>query len=893
MEQNMTRQTELATRASSVSNAAENAMQWALNRANADLIGQEVQGLAQMLRRSARRARRLSKAAETKMAVSVFGPSQAGKSFLVSVLARPQNGKLVADYGTPKGQLDFISQINPEGEGESTGVVTRFTMSRGRTPDGFPVALRLLSESDIIRILVNSFFMDGDENSESPPRAEDIETLCANLAKKKSDPSAGLEEDDLLDVRDYVEQNFRSRAYASALDGYWANAANLAPRLSTSDRGQLLSVLWGGHPSLTELYIKLANTRQELGLDSLVHAGLDALVPRETSIIDVKTLKDLTKDDGPFVDIVRFDGQEKSIQRALLCALTAELVLPMREQPWDMFNHTDLLDFPGSRNRFKDPLVVTLREPEKNIPELFLRGKVAYLFDRYVADQEITAMLLCIPDSNMEAIDLPRLVEDWITLTHGASPEERERAECILFFVLTKFDKHLGESAADGGSDTRFQRRMEASFEKFWRHSDSWPRKWTSQEPFRNCFWLRNPNFYVPGLIEYDDAKLETGIVTSQLARLEDLRNGFLHADAVQTHFKDPTAAWDAAMALNDGGISYLVNALNRVCRPEVKQSQIETQLNFEIREITARLAPFYISSDVETRLAEKRAAADRVIDALETALMQHRLGALHRALTVNGDTITDRIIRVPENIVISATAGDNSITSAQGMAGTSTARRIRPGRSGKDTKEGRTSTENSTPETEVRIMTREAFQAETALEVWLSTMRRFAEDPRIENRFGMPSEVAQTFVSEIAQAVRRRKLATRMIQNLKKATANFAFSGQQQATPAALICTEIINRFVEDFDVRQLPATERPQVVAPDGTSYPAFDKCELAFDASNLPDEPLSYADQRWTDWTHALFTMFENNALDMDGTKMDISENMKLGELLADLNRAKGSS
>lgn len=887
----MKEKTELAARAQQVGQAAEGAMQWVLDTANADLVGLEARDLAQMLRRNARRAHRLSLAAETKMAVSVFGPSQAGKSFLVSVLARPENGKLVADYGSSGGQLDYISQINPEGEGESTGVVTRFTMSRPACPKGFPVTLRLLGEADIIRIIINSFYMDGDENAETPPLTEDIRALTSRLASKASSPVSGLDEDDLWDVRDYVEQNFRSRAYAAALQGYWAEAAALAPRLSVADRGELFSVLWGGHTPLTALYVKLASARQGLGAKSVVHVGLDALVPRENSIIDVKTLMDLTGSDGATLTLALSDGQHKAIPRALLCALTAELLLPMLECPWEMFEHTDLLDFPGTRNRFKDPLAMTLREPEKNIPELLLRGKVAYLFDRYVADQEITAMLLCIPDSNMEAIDLPRLVDDWITLTHGATPEDRMKADCILFFVLTKFDKHLGENAADGGVTTRFQRRMEASFEKFWRHSESWPRQWTSEEPFKNCFWLRNPNFYLPGLIEYDEAKREIGIVPSQRSRLQDLRNGCLNAEAVQNHFSDPAAAWDAAMTLNDGGISYMVAALQRVSRPEVKLRQIEAQLELEIREIIGRIGRFYIASDVETRLTEKRAAADQVIDALEAVLLRHSFGALHRALTVNSDAITDRIVRVPPNTVVSASAGRSAGSSASRMTLPPTAR-IRPARGGAGTPQTQSPAGGTTPEPEVRIMTREAFQAETALEVWLASMRRFAEDPHLERRYGMSPETAQTFVSEIAQAARRRNIGARIVDKLKQATANFAFSGQQQAAPASIICAEVINRFVEDFDARQLSEVERPQVVAADGTSSPAFAERKTVFEASDLPHEPLHYADQRWTDWTHALLSMFEANALDIDGTKMDLAQNMKLGGLLTLLRNAKGA-
>ena len=883
-------QTELASRAETVGGASEEAMRWVADPENADMVGSESKDLVKSLRRHARRARKLSKAARTKMAVSVFGPSQAGKSFLVSVLARPKGGRLVTDFGGPEGQLDYISQVNPEGEGESTGLVTRFTMTRSPAPDGFPVSLRLFSEADILRTLANSFFMDGDEDAEEPPRPEDLEALISALTPKAGDGASGIGEDDVWDTRDYVEKNFGRRTYSEALKGYWAEAASLAPKLQIAERGQLFSLIWGRHESLTKLFVDLAFARQKLGEGEIVHVGLDALIPRETSIIDVKTLKGLTGESGALV-VRTANGSDQAVSRATLCALTAELILPMRDQPWPLFEHTDLLDFPGARNRFKDPLALTLREPQ-NLFELLLRGKVAYLFDRYVEAQEITSMLLCIPDSNMEAVDLPRLVENWIALTHGATAADRAKAECILFFVLTKFDKHLGESASDGGPESRFQRRMEASIEKFSRHSDSWLREWTPGKPFKNCFWVRNPNYYVNGLIEYDDQKRELCILQSQEARLEELRNGCLAAEAVRTHFSDPEASWDAALSLNDGGSNHIVAALARVCRIEVKLRQIEGQLDIEARQIKARVSPFHVASDAETRLEEKRVAADRVIDALEAAALRNSFGALHGALTIRDDVIADRIARVPGNVAISA-AGDNGKSrNVQGGARGVGATRVRPGRSAPPASPNSEAVAGA-GEDEVRVMTREAFQAEIALETWLEAMQRFSDGTHIESRFGMTSETAQCLVAEISHSARRCGLRSRIVERLKEAAANYSLSTQQQAGPASLICAEAINRFVEDFDARNLPDDKRPIVELSDGSRQPVFVEQELHFDTAAFPEEPIGYADRRWTDWTHALFAMFEANALDVDGASVNLEQNIKLGEILKNLNTSSGTT
>ena len=149
-------QEKLGEACQAVADLAAAAGAWVSDPANGDLVGAEAKSLVHEIGRAGRRARRLARAARSRMSVSVFGPSQAGKSFLVSVLARPGTAPLTADYPGPGGQLDYIREINPEGEGESTGLVTRFTMERYAAPDGYPVKLTLLSESDLARVLISA-----------------------------------------------------------------------------------------------------------------------------------------------------------------------------------------------------------------------------------------------------------------------------------------------------------------------------------------------------------------------------------------------------------------------------------------------------------------------------------------------------------------------------------------------------------------------------------------------------------------------------------------------------------------------------------------------------------------------------------------------------------------
>ncbi|MEM7721246.1 MAG: virulence factor SrfC family protein [Pseudomonadota bacterium] len=890
----MTTQDQLVARCQQVADASRNGLAWVLDEANADTVGPDRKSLIRQLRRAARRAEKLGKAAGRKMSVSVFGPSQAGKSFLVSVLARPANGRLVANFPGPGGNLDYISEVNPEGEGESTGLVTRFTMSQDPTPDGYPIKLVLLSVSDIARTIINSFYNDGDQ-SETPPEPSEIAAHLDTYRGKMGGEGKGLAFEDVLEIADYVNGTFARSAYTMSLRSFWEDAAEIAPRLSPQDQAAFLSILWGKYDALTALYAKLAEALGTVGFAEEVHVPLSALTPRETSIIDVKTLHNLMAPDDDTLNVITAQGQTFPIGRSALCALAAELVMPMQEQPSDIFGRTDLLDFPGARNRFERPLSETLKDPEAAVSQLLLRGKVSYLFDRYVENQEITSMLLCVPDSNMETLDLPGLIETWIALTHGSTPKQRALADCILFFVLTKFDKHLGESAASGGAQTRFQRRMEASLEKFGKAHDPWVDTWTPNTPFQNCFWLRNPNFFVEGLIEYDDSEREVRVRPEKEARLAELREGCLSAELVQRHFAEPEAAWDAALTLNDGGVSYLIGKLTEVCKPESKITQISGQLEKLATDLVRALEAHYVSDDVEARIEEKRQSAQRVIDALEYALDSHRFGAVMSSLCVDQDAIMERISHVPSYVRLSSAVAPAAAPVSAGIADSSAKparRRIRPGAASPSTPAPDTETEadadvgqaTADSSQRIRTMTPETFQAQTAVEVWIDVLKQFSEATDRLRRFGFDESVANDLVQEMIHGMRR----TGVIDHIERQVSSISFGHtlDKQAHPASIVCAEEINAFVAYLGTDRQPEADRPSVQMEDGTTRPVFHARPLTDSADSLPDTQTPTAEETWTDWVHALDAMFLDNAKEVSAGTFDIEQNLKLGRIIGDL-------
>lgn len=887
----------LADRCNTLAEIGREALGWMDIPANAERIGAERKSMQRVLRRSIRRATKLGKSARTRMSISVFGPSQAGKSFLVSVLARPADGRLVADFGGTL--LDYISELNPEGEGESTGLVTRFTTARETLPPGFPIHLRFLSEADLARMLINSFFMDGDQ-SEPTPEATDIaahiDKFTARIGSVATAPTfPGMTYEEMVEVEQYVETNFRQSAHCAALKPFWEPAATLIAHLPPADRAEFLAILWGGHAPMTQLFRELAATLASINHAEDVFVGLDAVTPRETSILDVKTLSAVLDPAAASdtLEIVTPNGLRARLPRARVCALAAELVLPMRDEPHPLFATTDLLDFPGARNRFNKSLATTLTDLS-TLPGLLLRGKVAYLFDRYVENQEITSMLLCLPDSNMETVDLPRLVSTWIDQTHGPRPELRAKVDCILFFVLTKFDKHLADSAAGGGETTRFQRRMEASLrEKFSNGADNWVDKWAPGQPFRNCYWLRNTNYYVEGLIDYDDDRREIRIRPEKQARMAELKAGCLEAEAVQQHFSDPEAAWDAALTLNDGGVTYLISALTRVCKPLQKLQQIEQQLHRVVSDMLVTLEPFHIADDLHTRIEEKRRACYAIIDDLEEALRRHRFGAVIAALTVDQDRVEESIIRVPSNIRIgtavtmatrAATPAGTADSQGPARPGGGPARPSRPGQSSPSplAQKSDTSSDSAASEPTVRTMSLEDFQAEVAIQQWIESMKRFREDSPQHAHCGLRSQTAADLVAELIHAARRTGLSRRIASQL--AELNYGLTVESVASLAGILAAERINEFVATLGYSALPETARPRVTPAEGDPRPVFAARPQIDTVADLPAHPRSIALEAWEDWVFALDAVMQDNAKDGGGAEIDIEQNLRLGQMLA---------
>lgn len=870
----------LSDRCRETSQFIEEAANWVADDGNAALVGREREPLLRALRRGAIRATRLEKAVARPMCVGVFGPSQAGKSYLVEVLARPESGSLKARFDGHD-PIDFLSEINPIGEKESTGLVTRFTARRAKekAPAGFPVRLRLLSEMDTVKILGNTYFFDGDQTKEAIPSPEEIAETLARLRNRAGGVGAEVSEDDIIDLQDYFQKHFAGMRLLDVLSRYWDEVRDIARRLDVRGRAELFAFLWGRHDEMTELFVDLSEALHRLGRPDEVFAPIKALIPREGSILDVATLSGLGQEGGEAIEVRAPAGEKLTLPRPLLAALTAELRIELAEEGRPLFAETDLLDFPGARSRQKIGLTTFFEDNPDALKETFLRGKVAYLFDRYVAEQELTSMILCVRPSNQEVATLPDLVDDWIVHTHGRTPQERAGQPNLLFFVMTWFDTHFVDRAGDAGHapGARFRARMEASLIGFFGKAHAWPRNWAGGKPFQNCFWFRNPNYPAESIIRYEGRR-EIDFLPEKVERIGELRLGFTELQEAREHFADPTRAFDEALKLNDGGISYLAENISKVCKVELKFAQVRGRLEELRRDMRGLVAKFHIDLDIDKRLQARREAAERVFDMLEPVVDANAFGSFLRNFLVDPGELTDVVYATLRGGALgrNATPGGGPAAQPAPAARVSRPSLARP---------GKVASRDVAPAAEAApprkaAASREHVLARACIDAWVEKLTRMVEDEAVQRRFGIARDPLKDIVDEKLGLVRRLNLEQVIAGDIRMHTV--VESAESASPKIALIGARRINAIVGDLGFGKLPAAERPEVEA-NGTKRRAFADRPILHQALGIGAEPVDHAGNFATDWFFGFMKVVEDNAQEVGSIKVDLKSNARLKTII----------
>ncbi len=613
-----------------------------------DAIGPETGETAaevQALRDLTYRVRKLTKASERPAALGFFGPSQAGKSFLVGALLSHELGTLTV---LSKGkELDFLKEINPAKGVESTGVVTRF--STGPMPADLrrgDFYCRLLSLDVLLESLATGFLVECTSPAVDPERV----ARCLRDARLQAGPPAPPAFRDAWEsVWHNLLKKYQDRhPYLNELrrqpllqSGGWKDDIKTA-----SGWTMAFSLLWGGPGyagDLDALARVLIGGLEVVGHAEAVEVGLEHVRAASdgASLIDAACLNSL----GAGRDVVRVfvsgSGREVAVEPGVLSALIAEIHLPLRPVAGSLLDRADILDFPGGRalkgiNGFGHDELNTGKL--EHAIEVYKRGKLTFLFEQFALDREITALVLCSPGPNKpEAIQLQSQVESWLRIRHGSptptAPHEIDKPS--LFVALTKFDMSLGALRSDNGKD-RWDSRVQEACVDFWaRSASSWIMNWGGRgRPFDNLFWIRNPyadqmRSLKPGDPDYEIVKA-----------------GYMESRAVQRHIQHAGDKWAAVEGDDDrglprSGVPLLSAALRDKMAENVKAKELAAEAAHVKDELAALLKALTPSKDETEERSRILASAEVLVDAVQREMSRRCSGA------VFGEVV--RLVVVPE----------------------------------------------------------------------------------------------------------------------------------------------------------------------------------------------------------------------------------------------------
>ncbi|CAH2603864.1 conserved protein of unknown function [Rhodovastum atsumiense] len=857
----------LAGQCGNAEQAAQQALAWL--RDYPERVAAQRPVLEKDFRLQAVTARKLRAAAARPVAVGVYGLSQAGKSYLISTLARPPGQELKALLDQPRG---FLADINPESEKEATGLVTRFTMRREAAPAGFPARLRLLSETDLVKILANSWYCDAlDATKTELPAAEIEKLLTACEAEARGARAHGeLAQEDIWDLQSYVELEFRRFPTAAAFAGpFWDRMAAMLPVLPLARRVELYELLWHRFAPFTGVLRRLGGRLQDLRFDREVWAPIKALVPKTDSVLRVDTLDHLADADGPRLDIQAQNGARCTLTRAELTALVAELQISMAELPWPIFESTDLLDFPGARERTGKDHAAEINARSTMLGEFFLRGKVAYLFERYAAERELNALLLCIKESNNPYdATIRQSIRQWIHRTHGERPEDRARVETALFVVLTRVDMHFNRTpgrADDAPSGDLWEARIKASMLQPLQEAKGWLDEWHPGTPFRNTLLARNPG-KSQSLSVLEDGK-EVGFQSGIPEKIERWGREFAaHAD-VRRYMDNPERAWAEVFRPNDAGMSYLVERLTPVCRPELKLRQVSNQLAMLREGMRRRLAEWHVSDDLDAEVAKRRAALRPALEVVEANGANGRFGLLLTMFHLEAAEALQILLGSEDE------AERTGVTAEERPKPISLRGRL-PG--------GAAAQAPDTPSPRMQALARVLAAG------WIGKLRRFAAEAELRGHFGFEAAQADALVAEIIATAVRCRLPERLAQMLQRTSGgqHFVQSAERRAVRACQIVNEQLN-FV-GLRIEGMLAAERPVIgedPAHPGARLLAFTPPAPPGPGFEIGPQPVPFGPMFCLGWVDSLADAVERNVRDREGGGMvDRAENDALGAVLA---------
>lgn len=620
----------------------EKAIQWTTKH----LQGDKLENSYNSLVNQRRQLKKIGYALADNPAAAIYGESQKGKSYLVSSLLSSKNSNFYVVDATGI-KYDFKNEINPLGQNkESTSVVTRFSSQYNWINDKYPVKVQLLSLVDVLLVLSDTYYSDlKNQNIITKERINTDLKGFNHYFESTNAVQKFIQEDDILDIKEYFEKHFKTQAHSILASDYFDIVSKKIKNIPIHDWANVFAFLWNNNPLIIELFKKLVYKLQEIDFADSLYVPYKAVLRKHGTLLDVDRLieinnnsqgkEELYEADTEIFYIYNNQEQTKTVKKSFLCALTAELVFRLPDELKDdksFLNATDLLDFPGARARLEN------NESDINeevVPEMLLRGKVAYLFNKYEANFKINTLLFCHDKDLASQRFMPTLLNNWVKSTVGESDADRNEfisktEKSPLFIIATKFNLDLKIIEADKpGNLDSLNHRWNQRFTKVLSEEIinvnmyDWFTNWTTSNKFFNNIYLLRDYYYSSEMQDQlykgfsDDSRSEKEEIKplNYPEFREDLKQSFLRHEFVKQHFDNPEISWNEATQINKDGTALIIENLTTVTQHvnEAREQKLFKQVSKLNDLLIQELKKHYHTGDSDDLLNKAKQKAGRI----------------------------------------------------------------------------------------------------------------------------------------------------------------------------------------------------------------------------------------------------------------------------------------
>ena len=549
-------------------------------------------------------------------------------------------------------RYDFLYDINPQSAEGDTAVMIRFS-SFSKNIEAYnvklPVLVKTLSLRDLVLIISVSYY---DNVMDINVKGEDeIKELCKSLEDKYSNSAVQTRQiitaDDVLIMNDYFKRHINN-AQSFWKTSFFTRLALIIENIPAEDYVSVFANLWHNEPNFTMLFKHMYGVLQRidfahevyLPIESVLHGGI-----HENTIMSVQCLNQLFCQNSSYkTDVyVKEDDDYRivieGISKSDICAVCAEVVFRLgdsfvqgsRSYCFDeipassssrmnhnkielsVFEKNDLLYFLCARPCLL--MCSSMLSEKRSLLNCLLRGKVAYLFNKYNEEMRINILLFCHHNNDNDVTYLYKLLEDWVNKNVGSTPQERANkleltGKSPLFFISTMLNRDMilypGEMPTSRAASYRWFNRFEAIANRqvFQATDNSWVKNWTaSGEDFRNAYVLRDYKFSKDLYDGFHTTHRETSMLM-QPDFYEILRNEFIESQYVRQRFTDPEVAWDAAATRNNDGSLYIMENLQKVAAHmgEARYRDFDNKIKMVCENVTSAIDGYHNSDNNGTK---------------------------------------------------------------------------------------------------------------------------------------------------------------------------------------------------------------------------------------------------------------------------------------------------